>query len=117
MVKIKVLGMGKSAKHNYYIFHKTQQLFSIIRDLLKELGFEKYEWDAFGRPEDPEYHEPIFDQENNIGDYNDRRTSYEKNEYYIEIIFGRDKVFLMIHTQKDRQQKIVDILGKHFLDY
>ncbi|MEK6903746.1 MAG: hypothetical protein AABW64_03820 [Nanoarchaeota archaeon] len=71
------------------------------------------EWDAFGRPEDSQSHEPMFNQEKNIKTYTDLRTAFEQDEYYVEIVFGKDKVFLMVHTEKDRQQKIANILSRH----
>ena len=71
------------------------------------------EWDAFGRPEYSQSHEPMFNQEKNIKTYTDLRTAFEQDEYYVEIVFGKDKVFLMVHTEKDRQQKIANILSRH----
>ena len=111
MVKLKLLGSGKSEKHNYYIFPKTQNFFSLIRNLLKELGFENEKYEDFGRPVD-RYSEPIFDKEENINEFTDTNQSFENKEYFIEIIFGKDKIFLTIHTEKDRQQKIAKLLSK-----
>jgi len=42
MVKLKLLGIGKSEKHNYYTFSKTQKFFTLARELLRWLGFQKY---------------------------------------------------------------------------
>lgn len=112
MDKLKLLGIGKSEKHNYYIFSKRQKFFEIIRELLKWLKFKKYDWDAFGRPIDKKFKEPIFSKEDNIKTYTDEKYIFEKEEYYIEIIFGKDNVFLMIHTEKDRQQKLSKFLNQ-----
>lgn len=112
MVKIKLLGIYKSKKHNTYIFKKSQAIFAIVRGLLKELGFKKFEVEAFGRPLDKKWGEPIYNKEGKIKDYTDKRYMFEEKEYHIEIVFGKDRVFLMIHTEKDRQRKLSKFLSK-----
>lgn len=114
MVKLRVLGIGKSEKHNHYIFPKTQEVFTLIRELLKWLKFPEYEWDGFGRPRDKKWGESIYDEEENIKKYVDVRCAFENDGYYIEVVFGKDKVFLMIHTDKNRQQKLSRFLRKFF---
>ena len=69
MAKLKLLGIGKSAKHNHYTFQKKQEFFTIARELLKFLRFEKYEWDGFARPKDKKWGEPIYDKEDKIKNY------------------------------------------------
>ncbi len=116
MAKLKLLGIGKSAKHIHYTFPKKQEFFQIVRDLLKHLGFEVYEWDGYGRPTDKKWNEPIFNKEMDIKTFTDLRNVLERDEYYIEIIYGKDRVFLTIHTEKDRQQKISKFMNKFILD-
>ena len=117
--------MGNSERHNYYIFPKTQKFFSVIRALLKELDFKTYKtykwdtvgwkWNAFGRPVDKKWGEPIYNKEEDIKKYIDRRYVFEKDEYLIEIVFGKEKVFLMIHTDKDKQQKLAKFMNRFIL--
>jgi len=114
MVKLKLLGIGKSEKHSHYTFPKTQEFFTVARKLLKLMGFQNYELEAFGRPIDKKWGEPIYDEEENIKKYTDKRYAFEKDECYIEIVFGKDKVFLMIHTEKNRQQELSKFLSKFF---
>jgi hypothetical protein len=110
--KIKVLGINKSNWKNYYIFPKKKEVFEIIRNLLRELSFEEWEWNRFGRPIDKKYGEPILNKEENIKKYVDEIMGFDNKEYSIEVVFGRDKVFLIIHTKTDKQQKISKILDK-----
>jgi len=116
MNKIKLLEIEKFSHHNHYKFPKKQEVFTIIRALLKQIGLKKYEWDAFGRPTDKEYGEPLFNQEIDIKDYTDRRFAFGNEEYFIEIVFGKNKVFLMIHTKTDKQKYISKILSNFIRD-
>src|SRR3989344_5670757 len=111
MTNIKLLAVEKSDKHNSYTFPKVQEFFEVVRDLLKELEFEHYEWNGFGRPRECQYDEPLSDEDEDIKKYTDEMFTYEKEDDYIEIIFGKDKVFLIIHTQKNQQRKISKIIN------
>jgi hypothetical protein len=115
MKKVKLIGIKKSEKHNYYGFSKTREVFGIIRALLEKIGFEAYDYGSFARPRDS-YGEPISDKEDDIKDYTDRREVFEKNGYYIEIIFGKEKVFLMIHTDSDKQEFLAKFLSQFILE-
>lgn len=110
MAKLNLLGIRKSKKHNHYTFPKKQEFFTVVRELLKELEFG--DWNTFGRPLDKEFGETIYNEEEDIKKYMDRIYTFEKGEYCIEIIFGKDKVFLMIHMEKNRQQKLLRFLSK-----
>ncbi len=82
-----------------------------MRTLLKGLGFEIDEWDTFGRPYDSKEREHIYNKEVNIQDYTDTRWSIENRGYFFEVIYGKKKVFLLIHTNEDKQSKISKILN------
>jgi hypothetical protein len=112
MTKIKLLGSGKSEKHIHYTFPKKQAVFGIVRELLKELGEPYYEWNAFGRPRDKKWWESIYSEEEDVEGYTDRSFAFEGKDCYIEIVFGKERVFLMVHTEKDMQKKITKILSK-----
>nr|MBI4156736.1 hypothetical protein [Candidatus Woesearchaeota archaeon] len=112
MTKLKLLAVGKSSKHNYYIFPKEQVFFKLARQLLDGLGFEKHDYSAFGIPIDKKWGEPIPNKEENIKNYIDSRYSFKNKEYYVDIIFGKEKIFLMIHTEKDEQQKLARLIKR-----
>ena len=111
MKKLKLMGVAKSDNHIYYIFKKEQTFFEMVRHLTKEL--HTGEGDIFGLSKD-KWGGIIWDKEENIRRYTDERFSFEDEakEYYVEVVFGKDRVFLMIHTKKDEQQKIAGILNK-----
>ena len=112
MVKLKLLALEKSSKHNYYVFPKEQVFFTVARQLLKSLGFKEYEYSAFGSLIDKKWGEPIPNKEENIKNYIDDRYSFKNKEYHVEIVFGKEKIFLMIHTEKDEQQKLARLIKK-----
>jgi len=116
MQKIKLLDLGKSEHHNHYTFPKQQKVLKIIRQILGELGFAELGSEAFGRPLDKTYGDHLYEQEESVKTYIDRRFSYENKEYFVEIIFSKSKVFVGIHTEKDRQQEVAKIMGKFFLE-
>ena len=118
MKKGKLLGIGKSELRTYYILPKKQDFFKICRQLLLDLGVKKFDSNSFARPSDKKFGEPIFDKEENIKNYIDRYYSFtdEKEQYSIELVFGKDKVFLIIYSKTDKQQEISKIVNKFLED-
>ena len=111
MEKIKLLGVSKSGEHNKYEFPKEQKLFGILRQFLKEIG-AWYMGDSLGRPLDKKSGESIYGKEESIKNYIDKEFRFHNKEYCIDIIFGKSRVFLFIHTKKDKQQEITKIINK-----
>jgi len=118
MVKIKLLGVGKSDNYSHYEFPKVQEVFTIVRALLMELRFSQYIWDAFGRPKGKQYLEPSFDKEDDIklAKYLDTRYSFEEKGNQLEVIFGKDKVFLSIYGDAETQKKVSKTLNNFIKD-
>ncbi len=105
--EIKVSKISKSEFRSEFNFLKEQQFFSICRKFLLNLGFEKDEWiESFGRPFNKEINEYILDKEENIGKYVDVSDHFSNKDYAINIIFGKDKIFLIINTKIDKQKEI-----------
>ncbi len=74
--------------------------------------------DSFARPIDKKRGELLYDKEDDIKDYTDRHYSFtnEKKQYSIELIFGKNKIFLIIHSNTDKQQEISEIIYKFIED-
>ncbi|GEM_PF-3003891 len=108
MEKIKIYGSGKSENHIYYILEKKQKFFEGFRQLLQDIGYdcEQHEVYAFGRPVD-EWAEPILSKEENIKKYIDKFYYFKGNQnFVIDIIFGKEKIYLIFNTNKDMQKEI-----------
>ena len=120
MVKIKLLGIGKYDNYSHYEFLKTQEIFEVVRTLLRELRFQQYVWDAFGRPLDAIHKEPMFDEEDDIKvktyPYTDQRYEFEEKGNRVVVIFGKDKVFLSTYSDKETQKKIAKTLNSFIKD-
>ncbi len=120
MVKIKLLAVGKSDTYSYYTFPKVQEIFEVVRALLKELRFPQIIWDAFGRPLDAIHNEPMFDEEDDIKvktrPYTDQRYEFEEKGNQVVVIFGKDKVFLSTYSDKETQKKITKTLNNFVKD-
>jgi hypothetical protein len=108
--KIKILGVKKSEHFNYYIFNKQQDFFRFFRSFLLELELEKMHIEKFGRPLDKKWKEPMLNKEDDIRDYVDTMKSFETKEYNINLVFGKEKIFMFIYTKHNKQQKISKII-------
>ena len=112
MEKIKLLGISKSEKHNKYEFPKEQKILGILRQLLKEIGIGQYTYESFGRTTNKKTGEPIYDKEEKIKSYIDQAVRFDNKEYCVDIVFGKSRVFLFIHTEKNKQKEIARITNK-----
>lgn len=103
MRKIKLLGVKKSVNYSCYEFPKVQQVFEIIRALLRELRFQQYVWNNVGiiNSDDPESQ----GVEATIEDWVDKRQTYEDEQVMVVVIYGKDKVFVSINSGDESTQK------------
>lgn len=111
MKPLKILGIHKSPEHNCYVFPKQQNFFAFVREFLGELGFEECEYDEFIQKWDKKKGE-LSKKEESIKKYSDVRQTFERPDFLIEFIFGKEKVFLLIHTKKDMQQEFSRLVFK-----
>ena len=106
---IKIFGISKFELHNYYNLEKKQEFFAGFRKLLTELGFGREDSNPiinrFGRPTDS-MGEAIQTKEDDIKEYVDRHEFFDNKDYMIDIVFGKERIFLIIATKRDRQQEI-----------
>jgi len=116
MFQLKLLAIRKSEKHNLYVFEKDQQFFSVLRQILEKLGFERRTYAGYARPTDEEYGEPIMTKEDKIKDYIDIHSTLENEKFFVEIFYGKNKIFLTIHTTTDRQEEISKIINPFIKD-
>lgn len=112
MNKIKLLTVKKFENHMVYVLEKDQEFFSACRSFLEDLGFEDIEIDFFGRVVD-ENGEPIKTQEDDITTYVDKHYYFQSNKGRVDVVFGKDKIFLVVYSSKtDSQEEIALLLSK-----
>lgn len=105
---VKILGLSKSERHNYYQLEKKQEFFAGFRKLLVDFGFDEDRDPAiygFGRPSDENY-EYITTKEEDIKAYVDVHYYFENDEFRIDVVFGSSKIFLIINSDKDKQKEV-----------
>ena len=115
MTPIKIFGLRKTEKHSNYELEKKQEFFSGFRKLLMDFGFgdesSNIEIYGFGRPSGDDG-EPILTEEEDINKYIDRHFYFENENFRIDIIFGNEKIFLIINSDKDKQDKVSEKVQK-----
>lgn len=113
---VKILGISKSKKHGCYTLEKKQRFFSGFRKFLADLGFGEeesaFEIYSFARPVDKKWGEPIIYREDDIKKYVDMRFHFSSKDYLIDVVFGKSRIFLIISTDKDRQEFISEKIQK-----
>ncbi len=109
MVKIRLLGVGKFERYVHYILSKEQVFFKIVRALVGEFDRDyEYEIGYYYNQKEREY-DPK--KEMDIKTFTDQRWSAETEDYIVEFIYGKDKIFLSVFTRKDDQDKISKIIN------
>ncbi len=110
---IKILAISKSEKHNYFRLEKVQEFVSGFRKFLVDIGFDEHDVGvySFGRPVD-EHGEPDENKEDDVKNYVDKRFGFDNDEYTIDVVFGKENIFVMIFTKINRQKEIVEGMSK-----
>ena len=112
MNKIKLLTVKKFENHMVYVLEKEQEFFSACRSFLEDIGFEDIEIDFFGRVVD-ENGEPIKTQDEDINNYVDRHYYFQSSKGRVDVVFGKDRIFLVVYSSKtDSQEEISVLLSK-----
>lgn len=108
-----MLGVGKSERYNHFTFEKKQAFFAGFRNFLLDLYFEDSDKQVsgFARPKDKEGY-TLFDQNEDIRKYKDRHFHFASGIVSLNIFFGDKKIFLVIHTERDIQEDVMNSLLK-----
>lgn len=107
MRKIKILGISKSTKRNIYTFEKKQEFLKGFMNFLLELGIKDWEVNRFGYvPDSKCYDEPLIGKYKQVMKFIDERFVFTNDNYVIDLIFGKNKIFLIITTKKDEQNEL-----------
>jgi len=106
---LKIIGLKKSECHSSYILEKKQEFFKYFRKFLSDLDFgdedSNVEIYGFGRPNDDQG-EPIKSKEDNINDYSDQYFLFRSEGYVIDVIFGEERIFVIVSFKEDKQEEV-----------
>ena len=111
MKKIKLIGLSKSEDLNTYLFPKEESFFPFIKKLLGNLDFDPSEYGEESNL-DLAYKNGKENFKEFLEKTNDLRWEFKEGNYIIEVIIGKDRIFLLIYTKKDLQQEIYKIISK-----
>ena len=117
MNKIKILGISKSSNHNVYTFRKNQEFIPAIMKFLLDLGCKDDNVPRFFYVSDKKYGEPISGKYRKISEFEDQHYFFKLKDFGIDLVFAKNKVFLIINTKSDKQEfisnKIFSIFNKN----
>lgn len=117
MKKIKVLGINKRDYRTQVIFPKEQKFFRIFKKFLIKLGFEKSEQiQEFGIPFNEKEYEYAYKKEENIKKNIDISHNFRNKYYSIDVVFGKNKIFVIFNYKRDKQQFISECLEEFIKD-
>jgi len=110
---VKIFGADKSEYKNNYVFKKEQEFIQGFRQFLLDIGFKQFDiiTSHFGYVMDKDGN-PIISEDIDIQEYEDEQFFFQNEEYKIDLVFGKDKIFLIIYTKEDKQQEISEKLHK-----
>ena len=113
MGKVKILGVTKSPNRSYFILDKKQEFVKGFRQFLIDLGFTGFyvDTDHFGRTFDKSGN-IIYGKDADISRYVDEHFYFQYGQYNIDLVTGKNKMFLTIYSKTDKQKKISKLLGK-----
>ena len=95
MRKLKLLGLGNEENRSYFIFEKTLDFFPSFSYVLEMLNIEKKgNFISYNSQE-------VIDE-----DITDNIEHLFNELYDIDIIYGKDKIFVIIRTESDRDDYI-----------
>lgn len=99
--KIKILGIDKSAARIFLVLEKKEEFIKYFEKFLEELGFGWLQTHGFFKPDGGM-------ELKNIKKIFDVHRLFLNTEYNIELIIGKEKIFLIIYTRENKQQFITD---------
>lgn len=101
---IKILASRKEDFHSDYTLEKEQEFFAGFRQFLIDSGFNTHDYEIthFGKAQG-DYGELDSTKDMDIKTLNDKYVFLGNEEYSIDIVYGIDKIFVIINTKKDYQ--------------
>lgn len=112
MEKPKIVGISKQEGRVCVILEKKQVFVKAVREFLKEMGFEFWQYEElFNSP----YGIKKECVDEKISGIVDEHHWYRNDNYDVDLVVGEKKVFLTVYSRgKDLQQEISENMFKFF---
>lgn len=115
MTKPKIKTVLKSDNHLVFSLNKEQSIFPTIRALLNDLHIESSVFvDGFGKPAGDDAEPDVMAKDEDVEDKIDEHYTWNKGNLTIDLIFGESKIFLIFALANSIQEKISELMIKHF---
>jgi hypothetical protein len=109
--KQKIVGISKSEFRSCYYFEKKQSFFSFVRAFLSDLGFVDIHVKHYGL----KYSDKEGDYTNEFEDIKkySKLENFQNEIYSVDLFPLSNRMVMIIHYKKDKQQAVVKILEKY----
>ncbi len=101
MEKLKIVGAGNKKRRNFFVFEKSDAIFSIFPMFLISLGFKD-----IGIYED--YQESL----PKIEDMGNSIENFSNEEYDIDLIYTSNRIIFIIRTDEGNREKLIPAIKK-----
>jgi len=115
---IEILGVSKSEFHSSYELKKEQDFFKGFRTFLGDIDFDPDDSEVwmFGKcdetdPKEMEGHK-IIEGDWDITEYVDSHTFFKTDDVTVDVVFGKESIFVIIASKEDKQTEISDNILK-----
>ena len=112
-----ILGIGNIEKYSYFIFNKEKsillKLVELISILSKNQGLDAR--DYFIEYEEYNYkNHKLMWVKRNLSDLTDTKRHFSGKDFDVDVIFGKNKIFLIMYASKDITKKIRKFVSDNF---
>lgn len=97
MEKLKLFARGNEKDRNFFIIEKNQTFFSLFPKFLLNCGFRNNI-----------YLDEYQDNAPRIDDFIDMQENFKNENYDIDLIYGKDKIILIIRTSVNLRDKLTE---------
>ncbi len=111
---MKLLALTKAEDRCFFKLEKKQSFFKNFRNFLTELNFASVDIENFGYELDEECLPTS--KEKDISKLIDKHGFFKNDDYNIDIISGKNSIFVIISTKSDKQKELSEKILK-FADF
>ncbi len=108
-----LIAVKKFDSHIIYVLEKNQEFFSAYKKFLNNLGFMDIEIDFLGSGINADGE--AAGREEDINEYIDRHYYFQRENDRVDVIFGKDRIFLVVSFRPDNREDINNLLEKWLL--
>ncbi len=110
MKKIQLIGLGNNEKRNYFVFRKNKSFLYSLPPFFDSLNIQM-PGSLLGFVSELSEKEQDAISEN-LSEYTDYMEYLEDDDYTIELFYGKEKIFLVINTEPENRERIIEELKK-----